>query len=289
MKISVITPSFNYKRYIGQALRSVLSNTCRAEHVVMDGGSTDGTQQVLSGLDESVLWRSEKDAGQSDALNKALAETSGEVVGWLNADDFYLPNALDRVVEEFERDPDLDVLYGDTVLVDGQGRIIRLYKCYSVPHNVLRWRGCTLMSTSTFFRRDILGEKPFDTNLRMRMDWDLFLRLRANKDVKFKYINEPFAAFRFHEEQVTHNQLEYNTSEHLLIRDRYGIRQSLVPITRPMGIATHRVLKAMNGSWLVERKSAGLAGEPLLNERGEVDEVAVSKLRALCYNTAAPV
>jgi glycosyltransferase involved in cell wall biosynthesis len=284
MKLSIITPSFNYEKYIGQALMSVMSNECRPEHVVMDGGSTDGSQEVLSAHGENVSWRSEKDEGQSDALNKALAATSGELVGWLNADDFYLPNALDRVVQEFEHDPNLDVLYGDTVLVDGQGRIIRLYKCYDVPESVLRWRGCTLMSTSTFFRKGILGENPFDTTLRMRMDWDLFLRLRADKAVKFKYVSEPFAAFRFHEEQVTHNQLEYNTTEHLLIRDRYGIRQGLVPVTRPVGIATHRVLKALNGAWLAERKSMRLAGQALLNERGEVDRGAVGKLRSLCYD-----
>ncbi|WP_370633141.1 glycosyltransferase family 2 protein [Pseudarthrobacter sp. L1SW] len=260
-----------------------MANHISVEHVIMDGSSTDGTQNKLAAYGDKIAWCSEDDNGQSDALNKALDRAAGEVVGWLNADDFYLPGALDRVAQEFSADPSLDVLYGDTVLVDGKGKVMRLYKCYDVPDSVLRWRGCTLMSTSTFFRKSVLGSAPFDSQLRMRMDWDLFLRLRQDSAISFKYVSEPFAAFRFHEEQVTHNQVAYNTSEHLLIRSRYNIRQSYVPVTRRLGITIHRVLKAVKGSWFAERKSAKLAGLSLLDGEGLVDQTTLAKLRSLCY------
>lgn len=284
MKLSVITPSYNYARFIPNAIDSTSADGACVEHIVMDGGSDDGTQEVLASYGDRLTWRSEPDKGQSDALNKALSLANGDIIGWLNADDFYLPGALDRVIREFENDPELDVLYGDTVLVDGTGRLIRLYKCYNVPSVVLRWRGCTLMSTSTFIRRRVLGDQPFDTGLRMRMDWDLFLRLKRDRKVKFRYLAEPLAAFRFHEEQVTHNQVDYRTAEHYVIRERYRISSALVAITRPIGIAVHRLMKAVNGAWLSERRSLKLAGTRLIGECGEVEAVSIEAVRDACYS-----
>lgn len=283
MKVSIITPSYNYAHFIRQAIESSAQGGADVEHIVMDGGSSDGTREVLAEFGDKVIWRSEPDGGQSDALNKALAHATGDVIGWLNADDLYLPGAIDHVLQEFESDPDLDVLYGDTVLVDGEGLITRLYKCYAVPSAVLRWRGCTLMSTSTFFRRSVLGNEPFDTGLRMRMDWDLFLKLKLQKGAKFKYTPRPLAAFRFHENQVTHNQLDYQTPEHHVIRKRYGVNTGLVPLTRSAGIAIHRLLKLVNGAWWAEKRSAVFAGMPLLSEEGHVAEDRLNEILKSCY------
>lgn len=268
--ISVVTPSYNYSRFLPAAISSIRANSLRAEHVIADGGSTDATIALLSSMEDQVIWVSEPDKGQSDALNKALAMASGEVVGWLNADDFYLPGALDAVAAEFEADPELDVLYGDTVLVDENGRVIRIFKCYPIPSLVLRWRGCVMMSTSTFFRRDVLGEAPFDTEFRELMDWDLFLSLKANRKVKFKYLARPLGAFRIHDAQVTNVKSGGFSPEHARIRDKHGISRRWAPVTRPIGFLIHRLMKVLTGSLFQEIGSKRLKGKNLLNGAGGV-------------------
>ncbi|WP_068397073.1 glycosyltransferase family 2 protein, partial [Kribbia dieselivorans] len=267
--ISVLTPSYGYAQFLPTALASVRSNVIHAEHVVMDGGSTDGSVEILQASD--AVWRSEPDRGQSDALNKALAAATGDIVGWLNADDFYLPGVLDLVAQEFDRHPDTHVLYGDTALVDGDGRVQRLLKAYRpAVHTTLRWRGPSYLSTSTFFRRDLLGVDPFDPDMRMIMDWDLFLRLHAQPGVRFRHVPVPMAGFRFHEAQVTHGQTQYTGPEFSRLRQAHGIDERRVGITRPLGIGLHRAVKVATGSLALETSSRVLAGVPLLDAQGHV-------------------
>src|SRR5437868_5073964 len=107
MLFSVLTPSFNYGRYIDDALLSVerQEDVAGVEHIVQDGASTDDTVQHLQARGESLRWVSEQDAGQSDALNRAMRVSRGDVIGWLNADEFYLPGALAAVAEIFSTQP----------------------------------------------------------------------------------------------------------------------------------------------------------------------------------------
>lgn len=279
ISLSVVTPSYNYSRFLPTAINSVRANVLRVEHVIADGGSTDGTIALLDSMGEELVWVSEPDAGQSDALNKALAMASGEVIGWLNADDFYIPGALDAVAAEFEADPDLDVLYGDTVLVDADGRVKRLFKCYPTPAAVLRWRGCVMMSTSTFFRREALGPAPFDTEFREMMDWDLFLKLKLNRNLRFKYLPRPLGAFRFHEAQVTNVKTGGFSSEHSRIREKHGISTRFAPLTRPIGFLMHRSFKLLTGAWVQEILSRKLNGMELLENSGQVKNDGYTLLR----------
>ena len=113
MKVSVVTPSFNQGQFIQRTLESVATQTgAEIEHVVFDGGSTDDTVDVLKRFGNGVKWISEKDKGQTDAVNKGIRATDGEIIGWLNSDDVYYPGAIARVVAFFETHPDVDVVYG---------------------------------------------------------------------------------------------------------------------------------------------------------------------------------
>ena len=272
VSITVLTPSFNYGQYLHVALNSVTLPGCPVEHVVMDAESTDGTSEVLAASAQSVIWRSEPDSGQSDALNKALKLSSGDVIGWLNADDFYLPTSLQVVMKHFEEDPALDVLYGDTVLVDADGRILRLLKAYRGPGKVIEWRGPVFLSTATFYRRKVLGTDPFDVRMKMLMDWDIFLTLVKNDALKFKYLPLPLAAFRVHELQVTHDRPGDRSPEHSLLRQKHHIDERFVPLTRSLGVALHRANKLARGAWLPELLVAHrLRGRSLLNSAGQVD------------------
>lgn len=277
--ITVITPSFNYGQFLQAALNSASVPGCAVEHIVMDAESTDGTPELLAASAQSVIWRSEPDSGQSDALNKALKLSSGDVIGWLNADDFYLPAALPLVMKHFEEDPALDVLYGDTVLVDAEGRILRLLKAYRAPGKVIEWRGPVFLSTATFYRRKVLGVDPFDVRMKMLMDWDIFLTLVKNDALKFKYLPIPLAAFRMHELQVTHNRSGYRSPEHSLLRQKHRIDERLVPLTRRLGVALHRANKLARGAWLPELLVAHrLQGRSLLNSAGRVDATTAKDL-----------
>ena len=112
MKVSVVTPSFNQAEFLESTLASVASQGTNVEHLVFDGGSTDGSVAILERFRPPVRWVSARDAGQADAVNKGIAASDGEVIGWLNSDDVYYPGAICRVVAYFEAHPGVDLVYG---------------------------------------------------------------------------------------------------------------------------------------------------------------------------------
>lgn len=268
-RLSVLTPSFNYARFLGTAIKSVELNRSAIEHVVVDGGSADGTLEVLR-AHPNVRWVSEPDRGQSDALNKALDLSRGEYVAWLNADDFYLPGALDDALAFMDANPGADVMHGDVAFVDGQGRLERLLAGYEFPLNVLRWRGCVIPTTATVFRRSILGDAPFDVDLRMVMDWDLYLRLKG-AGARFAYRRGVMAAFRRHEEQVTFEDDDRFSPEQLRVRERWGAAPKSSQLFVHLGDWYHRYMKLRTGAWFRERAAKAWLGDQLLDEDGELN------------------
>src|SRR5262249_50324954 len=126
--ISIVTPSLNQGRFIAATIESVASQSYKPfEHLVVDGGSTDGTLQVLRRYASlaHLRWVSEPDYGQSDAINKGVGMVRGDVVGWLNADDLYYPGALAAIADAFARYPDADVVYGSGARIDEAGRVVK--------------------------------------------------------------------------------------------------------------------------------------------------------------------
>ncbi len=193
--VSVLTPSLNYADFIRDALLSVQGQTgLSLEHIVQDGHSTDGTVEVLRDFGPDVRWRSEPDEGQSDALNKALSRAGREWIALLNADEFYLPGGLEMLVEAGER-TGADVVYGDCVFVDEEGRFLRLLAAHRFGRRTLRSYGCFIETCATLFRRSALSEGIWDVELRRIMDWDLFLdlRRRGGDSTTFHIRSELFA------------------------------------------------------------------------------------------------
>ena len=199
MKISVVTPSFNQGRFIRATIESVLGQRhCDVEYIVMDGASTDETVSVLESFGSKLRWVSERDDGQTDAINKGLRRASGEIVAYLNSDDLYLPGTLAKVEEAFRLNPDVDVVYGDFHAVDEVGRLIDRVKTIAYDADILLYDANYICQPASFYRRSLLDRIGlFDDSLRFLMDYEFFLRASRCK-ARFMMIPRPLAAIRFH-------------------------------------------------------------------------------------------
>ncbi|MDY3555033.1 glycosyltransferase family 2 protein [Gemmata sp. JC717] len=202
--ISIATPSFNQGRFLEQTIRSVLDQDYpRLEYVVQDGGSTDDTREVLSRY-RARLFRCEsrKDNGQSHAINLGLAGTSGEIMAYLNSDDLLLPGALHTVAQFFQQNPDVDVVYGHRVLINGEGQEIGRWVIPPHDDEVLRWADYVPQETM-FWRRRIWDKVGgIDESFRFAMDWDLLLRFQA-AGAKFYRYPRFLGSFRIHGDSKT--------------------------------------------------------------------------------------
>ena len=215
---SIVTPSFNQAAFLQDALFSVTKQRAdEVEHWVIDGGSTDGTVDLLRRHSDfrtgkKLQWISEPDRGQSDALNKGFSRATGDIVGWLNSDDRYRDGCFERVAKVFEQEPDVDIVYGDYTWIDERGDVFRVRREIEFSHFILLYhRVLYIPSTATFFRRRIFEEgNRLNEDWQYAMDFDFFLKL-ASRGYRYRHIPAVLADFRFHENSKTcatpHRQL----------------------------------------------------------------------------------
>jgi len=204
MLISIVTPSLNQKAFLPHAIESVLRQDYpELEYLVVDGGSTDGSVDLLRSYDSRLRWISEPDTGQSDAINKGFRMARGEVVAWINADDVLLAGAVNKAAAAFAADPDLGMVYGEGYMIDEQGEI----KCrfpHTEPFNL--WRlihyGDTILQQTVFMRKAAVEQVGYlDESLHYGMDWDLFICL--GKRFRVQYLNEYMGCIREHSSTKT--------------------------------------------------------------------------------------
>ncbi len=203
MKVSIITPSFNQGQFIERTLQSVASQTgAEIEHVVFDGASTDDTVAVLESFGSGVRWVSEKDRGQTDAVNKGIRATDGDIIGWLNSDDIYYAGAIQSVVEFFEAHPDIDVVYGMADHIDLQDQAFESYP--TEPWDFARLQDvCFICQPALFFRRRVVDEHGLlDESLNYCMDYAYWLRL-GKAGVRFAYLERKLAGSRLYADNKT--------------------------------------------------------------------------------------
>jgi GT2 family glycosyltransferase len=203
--ISIVTPSFRQAAYIERTIESVLAqNYPRLEYVIQDGGSTDGTVEIIERHAARLLaWRSARDEGQAQAINLGFAGTTGEIMAWLNSDDLLLPGTLAYVARYFAEHPEVDAVYGNRILIDEHDREIGRWILPRHDDGVLPW--ADFVPQETLFWRRTLWDKVgggVDESFRFAMDWDLLLRFRkaGASMVRLPYC---LGAFRIHEAQKT--------------------------------------------------------------------------------------
>jgi glycosyltransferase involved in cell wall biosynthesis len=234
-KISIVTAVLNRARSIERTLASVREQEYpNVEHVVVDGGSTDGTLEILE-RSEGIRWISEPDEGLADAMNKGIAMATGDWIGWLNSDDYYLPGALNTVAEMAGSQPDARWIVGTCRIIGADDREIRTaitaYKNWLLRHYSFRlYLTQNFVSCpSTFVRKDAYEEAgPLDPRYRISMDYDVFLRIARRWDPVI--LDQELAVFRMEEGTLSIEGFEQQFAEHAEQARRHGAGHP-IPVT----------------------------------------------------------
>ncbi len=197
--VSIVTPSYNQGRFIEDTILSVKNQDySNIEHIIVDGGSTDNTIEVLKKYEGTynMRWISEPDEGQADAVNKGFEMARGEIIGWLNSDDIYTNrNSLSSVVDCFLMNPETDIVYGNAVHIDG-GNYIRRVRILPKFNFQQLLRFCYIVQPSVFFRKHVITQNKLNIHSESALDYELWLRL--GKEYKFYHINKILSADRNH-------------------------------------------------------------------------------------------
>ncbi len=228
MKISIITPSYNQVDFIERTIQSVLSQDySNIEYIVMDGGSTDGTIDILKKYSNKIIWKSEKDNGQSDAINKGLKIATGDIIAYLNSDDTYEPGAFKKISDFFENNPDKKWAYGKCKIIDKQDREIRkpitwyknlLLKKYSYKKLLTE---NFISQPATFWRKELLDEiGNFNEQENFCMDYEYWLRI--GQKYKAGVINDYLSNFRYYSDSKSGNVDKKQFQDELRLAKKYG-------------------------------------------------------------------
>ncbi|MFH0791980.1 MAG: glycosyltransferase family 2 protein [bacterium] len=225
-KISIITPSYNQGRYLERTILSVLNqNYPNLEYIIIDGGSTDNSVEIIKKYEKYLTyWISEKDKGQSDALNKGFKIAAGEIIGWQNSDDIYLPKTFFKIVDLFDKYKQADIIYGDRLDIDEKDGILGESIFTDFSTTVCLYDGLQLGTQSVFWRKEVFAKiGMLDINLHFAMDYEFFLRA-GKRGLKYKYFPYRFGAMRRHREAKTeiYSGTPLHNKEKELIDKKYG-------------------------------------------------------------------
>jgi len=198
--VSIITPSFNQARYIEATIQSVLGQDYpRVEYIIVDGGSTDGTVDVIKKYENKVAWWvSEKDKGQTDAINKGFARAKGDILAWINSDDTYAPGAISAAVKYLQEHPEVGMVYADCNFINEEGGVIGKFGSAQTDYRLLRQGYVHIPQQTMFFRADLWKQVgPLDPSFYFAMDYDLWTRIAARTELKY-LPGQVWANFRLH-------------------------------------------------------------------------------------------
>ncbi|MGI8502012.1 MAG: glycosyltransferase family 2 protein [Hassallia sp.] len=254
--ISVITPVYNGEQFIESCIKVVINQNCPdAEHLIIDGDSTDRTLQIIKQYADKhphIRWISEKDKGQSDAMNKGIAMAKGEVLGILNVDDFYEPDVLNRILKIFSFLPEPSLLVGNCNIWNDEGNIFRINKPSNLNFLGLLRRGNFPVNPSAYFYHTSLHQKIglYKVDEHYAMDYDFILR--AVQVTNINYVDEIWGNFRFITGTKTFN--DFQTDQATLrysnlisqYRKKLTIRQKIqIFIREQISKAKHKALSVI--------------------------------------------
>jgi glycosyltransferase involved in cell wall biosynthesis len=222
-KISIITPSYNQGKFLETTILSVISqNYPNLEYIIMDGGSTDESVEIIKKYSDNIAyWQSCPDNGQADAIFRGFERSTGEILAWINSDDYYLPGSLLAIAEQFMKYPQSRWIVGNGIIVDPYGKTLyRQNKYPPIRFKTMFYSNNIVFQPATFWRRDLfLSTGGFDRTLRFAFDYELFLKF--SKVAPPQRLNRDLAAFRLHETSKTMTIHDVSAVEAEKIRGHY--------------------------------------------------------------------
>lgn len=252
-KISIVTPSYNQAEFLERTILSVLNQNYRnLEYIIIDGGSTDGSVKIIKRYERYLAhWVSEKDNGESHALNKGFRLCTGDYIGWQNSDDIYLPGAFHSFARMKQRHPGYDIYYANQYIIDRHENILQVCVTTRPSKFYEKYRGMIVRTQSSFFSKSMLHEIGLmDERLQFAMDRDFFLRAMLSNRRLF-FVNEIWGAFRWHESSKSGggNKTAW-IAEHRYIANKYGISsEEHLQIKKQIARLWKAILIIQSGNW----------------------------------------
>ena len=221
--VTIVTPSYNQAPYLEETIKSVLSQTYnKIEYIIIDGGSEDGSLEVIRKYaDHLAHWVSEKDRGQTEAINKGFDLARGEILAWINSDDTLLPNAVEEAVQFLQANQEIGLVYGDANYIDEKSRVIGKFPAAQTDLKRLRRGYVHIPQQASFFRKTLWDQVgPLDPEFFFAMDYDLWVRIASVSEIR--YVPRTWANFRLHRDAKTINADERCWPEMLEVHFRDG-------------------------------------------------------------------
>lgn len=227
-KISIIMPSFNQGDFIEQSILSILNQSYpNLQLIIIDGGSSDKTIEIIKKYEKFIyFWTSEKDNGQSDALNKGFKMADGEIFGWMNSDDLYMPGSFYYLVEEFKKNPKKSLVFGDWLTINDKNEIIDLNHAFDFDLNHFKYEGFHINSQSMLWKASLHNKfKGFDLDLYNTMDFQMILEFGIKEEKNFFRVPKVIGAFRRYTGQKTGSHISPKIiEEHFLLANKFNYK-----------------------------------------------------------------
>lgn len=220
--VSIITPSYNQGEFIEETIDSVLNQTYpNIEYIIVDGGSTDNTLEILKKYENRIQWISEKDKGQANAINKGILRTKGELIGWINSDDVYERDGIEKLVACWKKHPEADLIYGEGIYIDREGRKVGRYLTEVFTKEKLG-KQCIICQPSTLFSRVVIERVGMlNEQYQMGMDYELWLRISNRGNIV--YMPEYIARSRMYQDNKTMSRRDEAYREACnAVKENYG-------------------------------------------------------------------
>jgi glycosyltransferase involved in cell wall biosynthesis len=252
MLVSIITPSFNQAPFLRRTMESVFAQDYEhLEYLVVDGGSSDGSLEIIhENATRLSWWVSEPDMGQADAINKGIAHSHGDIVAWLNSDDYYLPGAIASVVRAFQDHPDAVLIYGNMQAVDGSDRITNIM---TYPQLTLENLLCfqIIGQPAAFMRRSAVEDVGgLHTDYHLLLDHQLWIKLARVGPIF--HVDQTWAAARYHTGAKNRALAEHFGEEAFRILDWAAREPNLADILRSLGARAHASAHRLNARYMVD-------------------------------------
>ncbi len=224
-RLTVVTPSYNQAHYLERTILSVLNQQYpNIEYFIMDGGSTDGSLEIIKKYEPYLAgWVSEKDRGQTDAINKGFRRATGDYVAFQNSDDVFAPDAFRRVADAWRKAPDTDVFFGDMYITDEADVIMEEMRAPAFCAECHIYEGMQVFNQSLFIRRDRLTQVGLlDESLRFVIDYEIVARLSVQPGVRFKHVDGFWGGFRVQPDAKSSTiAATVGLDEHHRIKEKY--------------------------------------------------------------------